>query len=129
MSLKQYVALMAVGTVACWIAFWLVITSLDPTHASWLVVGFFYLTLFLALVGSFAIMGVVFRLYLLRHDAVFRQVMIAFRQAFSFSFLIIAALFLQHEQLLYWWNMVFLIGALTLIEFAVLLRQRRFPPL
>src|SRR3989338_9316484 len=111
MSLKKYISLMIFGTVLCWIAFGLVVNNFDPDQQSWLVFAFFYTTLFLALVGSFALVGMIFRLYILRHDVVFRQVVIAFRQGLSFSFLVIAALFLESQKLLFWWNLLFLIVA------------------
>ncbi len=129
MSLRQYVTLMLIGTILCWVAFGLVVSNLDPTNATWMVFAFFYLTLFLALVGTFAILGTAFRLYILRHEVVVRQVMIAFRQAFSFAFIVVAALFLQSRHILYWWSLVFLVATLTFVELAILLRRRRLPPL
>ena len=128
MSLRQYVIFMLAGTVLCWVAFGLVVMNLNPIEASWPVFVFFYLTLFLALVGTFALLGMAFRLFILRHEVVFRQVMIAYRQAFSFSFIVVMALFLQSQHLLFWWSLFLLVGALTFVEFAVLLRQRRLPP-
>ncbi len=129
MSLRQYILLMLIGTLLCWVAFGLVVSNLDPNNATWLVFGFFYLTLFLALVGTFALLGTGFRLYILRHEIVVRQVMIAFRQAFSFAFIIVMALFLQSQHVLYWWSLLLLVAALTFVELAILLRRRRLPPL
>lgn len=120
---------MSIGTILCWIAFGLVVSNLDPLQATWPVFVFFYLALFLALVGTFALLGMGFRLAILRRQVVFRQVMIAFRQAFSFAFIVVMALFLQSQRLLHLWSLFLLVGALTFVEFAVLFRQRRLPPL
>ena len=127
MSLKQYIFLMLLGTVLCWGAWLLVIFYLDPDSAGWLGFAFFYSSLFLALVGSFALLGLGFRLFILRHEVVFRQVTIAFRQALSFAFVVVAALFLQSREVLTWWNMLFLIAMLTILEFAVVARKQRLP--
>ena len=127
MTLKHYVALIIIGTVACWTAFAMVIYNLDPNAGSWVVFMSFYTTLFLALLGTFALLGMGIRLALLWHEPPLEQVLIAFRQAFSFAFLVVAALFLQSQDLLQWWNILMLIGVLTLVEWAVLLRQRRIP--
>jgi len=115
---------MLVGTILTWGAWVIVLLYLDPATAGWLGFSLFYISLFLALVGVFALIGLGFRLYILRHEVVFRQVTVAFRQAFSFAFLAVAALFLQSQGLLTWWNMLFLIAALTFFEFAILVWQR-----
>lgn len=127
MTLRSYIAFLLFGTAACWAAFSLVIANLDPGAGSWLVFTAFYVTLFLALLGTFSLLGMGIRLTLLRHESALTQVVIAFRQAFSFSFLVVAALFLQGEGLLQWWNVAMLIASLTFIEWAILLRERRIP--
>jgi hypothetical protein len=116
---------MALGTLLTWGAWVLVIFFLDPATAGWLGFTVFYLALYLALTGSFSLLGLVLRHYILKNELIYQQVTISFRQAFSFSFLVVAALFLQSKQLLTWWNMVFLIIALTFLEFAVLAYQQR----
>ncbi|KKU48415.1 hypothetical protein A3H10_03275 [Candidatus Uhrbacteria bacterium RIFCSPLOWO2_12_FULL_46_10] len=129
MSLKQYIILMLVGTVLCWASWALVLIYLDPVSSGWLGFGFFYSSLYLALVGSFSLIGMGLRLVFVKQGAVFRQVAIAFRQAFFFGFLVIAALFLQSKNIFTWWSMLFLVAALTLIEFAILVLRRREPSL
>ena len=125
MTLRQYVVLMTLGTFLCWGAWFLVVMYLDPATAGWLGFGFFYSSLFLALVGSFSLIGLGFRLYILQSEVVFRQVSVAFRQALSFSVLMTVGLFLESKDLLTWWNAVMLVLAVTLVEFAVIsLRYR-----
>jgi hypothetical protein len=127
MTIKKYLGLITLGTLACWTAFVLVIMNLDPNTGSWIIFMSFYTTLFLALLGTFAVLGMGIRLVLLRQEEPLEQVLIAFRQSFSFAFLVVASLFLQSQDLLQWWNILMLIAALTLVEWAVLLRQRRVP--
>ena len=129
MTIRQYSIFMILGTVLCWAAWALVLIYLDPTSAGWLGFGFFYGSLYLALLGTFSLIGMWLRLYLIKYDAVFRQISIAFRQAFFFSFLVIASLFLQSKGIFTWWNMLLLVAALTLIEFAIIALKRREPEL
>jgi hypothetical protein len=129
MTLRQYVVAMLLATFGSWGGWLLVVTSLDPVTAGWLGFGLFYVTLFVACLGTFALVGVGVRLRLVRQEPALGQVTIAFRQAVSFSALVLAALFLQSKGLLTWWNMLLLVAALTLVEFAVLALSRREPPL
>lgn len=124
MTVKQYIGVMLVGTIICWAGWWMVVTDLDPTGAGWLGFGLFYSSLFLSLVGTFALVGLALRRMLLRHEILVVQVTLAFRQSISFAFLAIAALFLQSKELLTWWNGLFLIGALTFVEFLLVTLRR-----
>lgn len=129
MTVRQYIAAMLGATLVSWGAWLLVVTSLDPASAGWIGFGLFYVSLFAACLGTFALLGLAVRVRVARHDPIVVQVTIAFRQAVSFSFLVLAALFLQSKDLLTWWNMLFLVVALTFVEFAVLALSRREPPL
>lgn len=129
MTLTRYIILMLAATILCWVAWFLVVVYLDPDTAGWLGFGFFYLALFLSLVGSFALLGLGFRLYILRNELIFEQVSVSFRQALSFGALVIASLFLESKDLFTWWNELLLVLVLTFIEFAILILKRREPPL
>ena len=120
---------MVLGTAVCWGAWALVLIFLDPASADWLGFLLFYSSLYLALVGSFAIIGMGLRLLFAQSGGVFREVAIAFRQAFFFGFMVIAALLLQKEGLFTWWNMLLLVAALTLIELFFLAMRHREPEL
>lgn len=128
MTLRQYVFVMLVGTALCWAAWLLVTGYLNPTTAGWLGFALFYASFSLALVGTFAVTGLGLRLVLLKREAAFRQVVIAFRQALSFAALVVSALLLQSQDLLTWWNVLLLVATLTFVEFAVLTLRRRGDP-
>lgn len=116
--------MMLLATAICWSAWVVVINSINPETTN--LIGFllFYVSLFLAVVGSTAIMGFLIRFVLLRRELVFRQVVIAFRQSFSFSILIIVLLILQSFSMLTWWNIVLLIVGLTMLEFFLISYKR-----
>lgn len=116
MSLEKYLKTMLVATALCWLAFLVVIFSIDPSEASCTGLSLFYFSLFLSLVGFFSIVGLIFRGHLTT-DTTHKKVTIAFRQAIWFSALIVFFLFLQGLRLLHWWNLVLFVLFLTLLEF------------
>jgi hypothetical protein len=54
MTIKQFLSIIGFATLLCWSALGFVLWNIDPTEASILHMGFFYLSLFLALAGSVA---------------------------------------------------------------------------
>jgi len=117
MTLKAYLSLMFFLTTICWMIFWFIIWSIDPSITNWLGFTLFYASLFLALSGTSAILGFVVRFIILRHELVFRSVRVAFRQSFLFAFLIVTSLFLLSYNLFNWLNVILLVVGISMIEF------------
>jgi hypothetical protein len=116
MTLKNYLILMIITTLVCWGVFAGVVITIDPTTTN--LPGFimFYASLFLSLLGTSAIIGFIFRFWLLKQQLAFRAVSEAFRQSFLFVILILASLFLLSQHLFTWINITFLIVAVALLE-------------
>jgi hypothetical protein len=70
----------------------------------------------LALTGTFAILGLIFRLFLTKDRLVFKMVITSFRQAIWFALLIIIALYLKSAGLLAWKNLILLVFGFALLE-------------
>jgi hypothetical protein len=117
MTLKTYLTIMLLATGICWAAWAVVVQSINPETTNWVGFLLFYVSLFLAIVGASALVGFCVRFLLLRKDMVFRQVAIAFRQSFLFAIIIVGALLLQAFRMLTWYNAVFLVIALSVLEF------------
>ena len=117
MTLRSYLITMILITVVCWLTWLFVIFTVNPDVASWLGFVLFYLSFFLALAGSAAIVGFVIRFIALKKVLAFRLVRDAFRQSFLFAFLISASLFLLSKNLFNWPNLFFLIAGLSALEF------------
>ncbi|OGF18519.1 hypothetical protein A3G56_03020 [Candidatus Falkowbacteria bacterium RIFCSPLOWO2_12_FULL_45_10] len=124
MTLKTYLTIMLLGTAICWAAWVVVINSIDPETTNLVGLLLFYSSLFLAIVGASAILGFLVRFILLRQELVFRQVVRAFRQSFLFAAVIIASLILQSFHLFTWYNALFLIIGLTVLEFFLISYKR-----
>jgi len=117
MTLRSYLITMILITVVCWLVWLFVIFTVNPETASSFGFVLFYLSFFLALAGSAAIVGFVIRFIALKKALVFRLVRDAFRQSFLFAFLISASLFLLSKNLFNWLNLFFLIAGLSALEF------------
>ena len=117
MTLKQYLLFMAGATLAAWLSLILVIFLVDPYSGPGGVI-LFYLSLYLAILGTISIIGFFARLKFRPNDIVIsREVSNAFRQGFFLAFLLVSILYLQSKDSLVWWNMLLLIAAMTILEF------------
>ncbi|HDQ23003.1 MAG TPA: hypothetical protein ENN28_03475 [Candidatus Uhrbacteria bacterium] len=116
MSLRNYIILMVLATAACSLSFFAVIYFFDPFESGFRALFFFYTSLFLALIGTFSILGLFLRLIFTKDNLVFKKVIVSFRQSIWFAFLIIISLHMLSSQLLGWKNLIILVFAFTLIE-------------
>ncbi len=116
MTLRSYIILMLIATIACYLALAAVILFFDPLSGGLLALIFFYLSLFLALLGTFAIIGLIFRILFTSDKLIFKKVTTSFRQGIWFSLLIIVCLYLNGINLLVWKYVALLILALALLE-------------
>jgi len=117
MTLRGYLGTMAATSAVSWLGWIYVLVTVDPTSTNWLGFLLFYLSLFLALTGTSAIIGFMVRFIALKHELVFRQVNDAFRQSFLFALMMVAALYLLSQNLFSWLNAAFLVIALSLLEY------------
>ncbi len=115
MTLKNYLIVMGTMTAVCWFITVLMLNLIDPTTTNWLGFMLFYVSLFLSLSGTAALVGFIIRFVALRRELAFYAVSTAFRQSFLFALFIVIALFLLAASLFTWLNV-----ALLLIIFAIL---------
>lgn len=117
MTLKNYLILMSLTTAIIWGAFFFVISNIDPTATSTFGFILFYLSVFLGISGTAAILGFFVRFRVLKHEIVYNSVKIAFRQSFLLGFLATAILFLLAQNLFTWFNLILLIILVSVLEF------------
>lgn len=127
MTLRQYLSSMGIATLAVWGMAVTILLSVNPLTAPPVVSEAFYLTLFLALSGTFALVGFVMRTGILgKSDVISRQVFVAFRQAMLLSALAVVLLFLRSRDSLNWRTVLIALVVLTAIEIlAISARSRR----
>lgn len=123
MPLKKYLFIMGFGALISWGALVLVILNIDPFTSGFIGPLSFYVMLFLALMGTFAILGFFVRAIFIRRSVLFRHIGVSLRQSVLFSFLILISMMLQANRLFTWWNAILLILGLALLEFFFLGRE------
>lgn len=128
MTLKNYLILMSLVTAVCWGAFAFVAGLVDPSRTNWLGFFLFYLSLFLALAGTFSLIGFLFRFIVFKGEVAFRAVKLAFHQSFIFSFFAILLLFLAANDLLTLFNFWLLAILFLVLEFFVASNRKTHNP-
>ncbi len=123
MTLLHYILMMVAGTLLSWGAWFYVISTVNPFENGTIGISLFYVSLTLSLAGTFAIIGFFVRTLVFKKEIVFQRVLISFRQAFFFAFLVDGFLLLQSFRLLTWYNLAFLVLGLTLAEFFMISRR------
>lgn len=123
MSLKKYLIFMSSATLFSWLAWLIVIFYINPEEAGFVGFAMFYLSLFLALVGSFSLLGFFTRVWFSREEVIFRHLGVATRQSLLFSILLVGSLILQGSGFFRWWSVVLLIAFITLLEFFFISRK------
>ncbi len=109
---RSYILPISLGTLLCLAGFGSVVWSVDPYTSGWVGHIFFFITLFLSLIGILTLAGIIFRKRF-APGMFTEQLRISFRQGFLLALLIISLLILQIFSLLFWW-----VG-LTLILFII----------
>jgi len=118
MTLRGFIITMFFGTMICWAAFAIVLFNTNPYEAGTMSFAFFYLSLLLSLTGTITIIGIFVRLSILRRDDfISRRVSASFRQGALLAVVICAGLYLMSKNLLTWWNVMFFILGISLLEF------------
>lgn len=123
MSLKKYLILMTSVTLFCWLAWLVVLYYMNPVEAGFVGFTMFYLSLFLALIGTFSLFGFFIRVWFTKETFIFKHLGIATRQSLWFSLLLITALMLQGGGMLKWWSAILLVLFLVLLEFFFVTRK------
>ncbi len=120
MTLKQYLLLMATGTIMCWIAWLFILFNISPEQAGLVGFAFFYTSLFLGTVGIFSVIGLLLKKRKTDKDEmIFRQVKRTFKQGILFGAFIILSLILLQFNLLFWWNAILLALLYIVLEGAI----------
>ena len=115
MTLKKYILLMSSATVIAYLMLAMILSFFDP-QSGILAIILFYISIAIAIVGTFSLLGLLFRVLFTRGTLMFKKVLASFRQSVLFAVLIVLSLILQQNDLLTPLTIVFLIGALTILE-------------
>jgi len=105
MTLKQYITIMIIASILCWVAWGFVIINIDPFQDTGIGFIFFYISLFFSLLGTISVFAFFVRkLFSREAQPMFRYVKRSFSDSFFISIALILLLFLQSKGYLNWWN-------------------------
>lgn len=125
MTLKNYLIVMGLLSVLVWGIFILIVNIIDPFATNWLGLSLFYVSLFLSLSGTAALLGFLVRFVALRHSLVFYAVSNAFRQSFLFALFISVSFLLLSLELFTWLNISLLLIIFVILELFVTSYRRQ----
>jgi hypothetical protein len=114
---------MALASAAAWIGWVFVIHSVDPINAGALGFLLFYVTIFIAMLGTTVFFGTLIRLWLRPKEVTYRHTLRSFRQGIILSCLFLAALFLLSFELLRWWSGTLLVILFSFVELVFVSRR------
>lgn len=117
MSHNKYLGILGVAGLMSWLAFVVVIFKLDVYESLGLGMAFFFVSLFLALSCTFAIIGFYLRVWLNHNEIYYNHINISLRQGVLLSIVAIGCLAFQLILVLTWWTGLLLVGAAALVEF------------
>jgi hypothetical protein len=124
MNFRSYIIVMALATLAAWISWALVMHGIDPVRSGTLGFFLFFMTLDMAILGSMAIVGVLFRLWRSRGELASRIVVRSLRQGILLSSLFIASLVFFSHGWFRWWTMLLMVLIAAGVELAFLSSRR-----
>lgn len=124
MSFRKFIILIAASAIFSTLSWLALIYFTEPSADFWQMI-LLYFSLFLSLIGVIFLIGLFFRIKLGNDTFYFNYLKITGRQAILFSVLLVGCLFLQERRLLIWWNVLFLIAAVALLEFFALSRKKK----
>jgi len=125
LSVRSHIIFMLIATVIAWISWLGVLLTIDPFDASWWGFGLFYLTLFLSLFGSLALVGLALRTIVSSRRSTTRyRVVVSLRQAFLWSLAAIIALVLQSQHVLSTWILVLILIIFAVLELSIVSLER-----
>jgi hypothetical protein len=124
MTLRSYLTIMIIMTMVCWSCWLYIMWTVNPEITNRLGFVLFYLSLFMSLAGSAALIGFLIRFVGLKQTLAFRSAKEAFRQSFLFSALVIASLILLSHGLFTWLNVALLVVGLSVLEFFLISYER-----
>lgn len=114
---------MIIATLLCWTAWVFVLLNVDPFYANALGFSFFYLGLFLSLVGTFSTgLFFAYRFFSGRDWPLFKFVRRSFNEATVLSGFLVFSLFLRGQGYLNFWNGIILTAIFVLaisLEFSL----------
>lgn len=103
MSFRQYTVIMGIATALCWTAWGFILATIDPFFATAASFAFFYVSFFLALLGTISLLVNIYYYFAAPNVPMYRLVQKSFRISFVIAVASILLLYLQAQNYLNLW--------------------------
>ncbi|HCW32836.1 MAG: hypothetical protein UT55_C0093G0009 [Candidatus Peregrinibacteria bacterium GW2011_GWE2_39_6] len=113
---RRYLLPMAIVSFLGWMAWVIVIFKLDPFESTGWILVLFFLSLFLALIGSFTLLGFGLRCWLGKEEVSYYHLTVALRQGILLSLCTLLCVGFLMLGILKWWNGFLLLIIAVLVE-------------
>lgn len=124
MSFRWYLIWMGFGTGLAWVAWVIILMTVNPYEAGIVGLLFFFITLFLSCVGTLSLLGIAYRVGIRRRNVMLsREVRIAFRHALLVSAVAMLALWFSSQQYFRWYSILAVLVIAGLIEYVFLILE------
>lgn len=123
MTYSSYLAVIFFSSVVSWLSFYMVIERLDPFVNPVTAFVSISVTMFLALTGTFTILGFYLRLFWLKNSLYFYNINVSFRQGVLLAFAVCIMLGFQAFRILNWWDGMIIVLVVAIIEFSFLSKR------
>lgn len=123
MTHNKYLAFVAAAGLVSWIAWFIVLTKLDPFESTALALILFFVSLFFAMGCTFTVIGFYFRLWLNKNEIYSNHIAISFRQGIELTVIACGCVLFLILGVLNWWSGFLLILAVSLVELYFVARQ------
>ncbi len=117
MNYHKYLGIIGVSALFAWLGWILVVTQLSPYENMSVALILFFITFFIALTGTFTVLGFYFRMWLFKNEIFYSHINISLRQGIFLSLIAIFCLVFQMLRVLTWWSGLLLIVSAVLLEF------------
>lgn len=126
MTLRQYLTIMILATLMCWVSWVVVLLNIDPFAGSSIGFLFFYVSLFFSLVGTVSLLTLLAYKCIPAFDSpIHVSVRRSFRDGIAVAGIVIALLYLLSHRLLNIWNFgVFVIVVALIIVFSLTTKSK-----
>lgn len=125
MTFRLYLYIMAFASVAAWLAWILVINTVNPVKTGVLGYSLFYGTLAIAFIGTFSLLGAGLRSWSQPGEHPSRHTLRSFRQGIILSLLILSVLMMLSANVLRWWSLLLGVFIAGLCELTILSFQKK----
>jgi len=124
MSPLYYITGVFLATALGWASWFVVLNKMSPFISGTLALSLFYASLFMALTGTFALIGYYLRLAISqKKDKVTLHLNTALRQGALLSLMLCLGLGFQRLRVLTWWDAALLLIIVVLIEYYFMNRE------